>query len=73
MKGYVTACAWEYPQRRSDGTLALCQAPGKHEVLHRVHGTLARRCVNHAMRDVWGGQWEYTQRERESWGRPDGL
>ena len=64
-----TTCGWEYPGRSSNGMFPTCQAPGKHEILHRVRKTLARRCLNHAMRDVWGGQWEYTGRERESWGK----
>ena len=65
----VTDCGWEYPLRRADGTVGRCEAPGVIAVISRPTGERRSRCVNHAMRDVAGGQWSYAPAPEPAEGR----
>ena len=56
-------CGWEYPNRRPDGTLGLCPAPGTTPVRARSDGEERTRCLSHAQRDVLGGQWAFVELE----------
>ena len=58
----LRACGWEYPMP-ADGTIGRCDAPGVIAVICRPTSELRSRCLNHAMRDVLGGQWRYANDE----------
>jgi hypothetical protein len=67
----MTECGWEWPDRRPDGMYATCPAPGPWLVRCRPTGEVRSRCLNHAMRDVWGGQWEFVESLRPGAGECD--
>lgn len=58
----MDACGWEYP----DPPHTPCAAPWTLTLRCRPTGEIAHRCLNHAMREVWGGQWEYVDLEEAS-------
>ena len=54
-------CGWEYPMRRPDGTIGVCGAEADWPVQYRREGMgrVVTYCLNHAQREVLGGQASY--------------
>lgn len=47
-------CGWPFPVGS-----ATCPVLGDWPVRSKTTGEIVDRCLNHAQRDVLGGQWEY--------------
>ena len=52
-------CPWEYPLRRLDGTIGVCGAEADWPVKYRSDERVETYCLNHAQREVLGGQAHY--------------